>query len=98
MEIAANWLERNLPKVDHVSVVHGDYRSGNFLFDERSGQFTAWLDWERGHLGDRHRDLAWSTQPFLGHYSDDGKTYYVCGLIPQDDLPWFERNPIQGGR
>ena len=34
MEVAANWLERNLPALDRVSVVHGDYRSGNFLFDE----------------------------------------------------------------
>jgi aminoglycoside phosphotransferase (APT) family kinase protein len=86
MEVAANWLERNLPAVDHVSVVHGDYRSGNFLFDERSGEIKAWLDWERGHLGDRHRDLAWMTQEFMGHYSEDGKTYYVCGLIPLDEF------------
>jgi aminoglycoside phosphotransferase (APT) family kinase protein len=82
MEVAANWLARNLPTLDHVSVVHGDYRSGNFLFDETSGRITGWLDWERGHLGDRHRDLAWSTQPVCGHYAEDGVTYLVCGLVP----------------
>jgi aminoglycoside phosphotransferase (APT) family kinase protein len=85
MEVAANWLERNLPVVDHVSVVHGDYRSGNFLFNEH-GQIRAWLDWERAHLGDRHRDLAWTTQPLFGHYGEDGRTYYVCGLIPLDEF------------
>lgn len=85
MEIAGNWLERNLPVTDRVSVVHGDYRSGNFLFDESSGRILAWLDWERGHLGDRHRDLAWSTQHFMGHYGEDG-TYYVCGLIPEKEF------------
>jgi aminoglycoside phosphotransferase (APT) family kinase protein len=82
MEVAANWLERNLPPVDQVSVVHGDYRSGNFLFNEADGRVTAWLDWERGHLGDRHRDLAWTTQHTFGHFSEDGKTYFVCGLVP----------------
>ena len=84
LEVAVNWLERNLPVLDRVSVVHGDFRSGNFLFDEATGHINAWLDWERGHLGDRHRDLAWMTQPPMGHFDEDGKTYYVCGLIPLD--------------
>ena len=82
LEIASNWLERNLPTLDRVSVLHGDYRSGNFLFDEPSGQITAWLDWERGYLGDRHRDLAWITIPQFGHYAEDGTTYLVSGLVP----------------
>jgi aminoglycoside phosphotransferase (APT) family kinase protein len=82
MEVAAEWLERNVPKLDGVSVVHGDYRSGNFLFDEDSEQITCWLDFERAHLGDRHRDLAWTTQAIFGHYAEAGSTYLVCGLIP----------------
>ncbi|CAN5770304.1 phosphotransferase family protein [soil metagenome] len=89
MDVAANWLERNVPVLDRISVVHGDYRSGNFLFDETSGRITAWLDWERGHLGDRHRDLAWMTQREKGHLAEDGKTYLVCGLIPMNTF--FDR-------
>jgi len=84
VEVACNWLERNLPPLDRISVVHGDFRSGNFLFDEATGRIDAWLDWERGHLGDRHRDLAWMTDLTMGHYGEDGKTYFVCGLVPQD--------------
>lgn len=95
MDVAANWLERNLPVLDRTSVVHGDYRSGNFLFDEDSGAITAWLDWERGHLGDRHRDLAWMTQREKGHYGDDGKTYFVCGLIPIEEF--YERYEQESG-
>lgn len=82
MDLAAEWLRASVPTLDHVSMVHGDYRSGNFLFDEESGRINAWLDWERAHLGDRHRDLAWTTQMSFGHYAEDGKTYLVCGLIP----------------
>ena len=38
-------------------LVHGDYRTGNYLADE-SG-VTAILDWEGAHLGDPVEDLGW---------------------------------------
>jgi aminoglycoside phosphotransferase (APT) family kinase protein len=85
MEVAASWLRDNLPTLDHLSVVHGDFRSGNFLFDDETGEIQAWLDWERGLLGDRHRDLAWITLPTMGHYDADHR-YWVCGLIPLDEF------------
>lgn len=88
MEVAASWLSRNLPVLDVAGVVHGDFRSGNFLFDEGTGQIQGWLDWERGVIGDRHRDLAWITLPTMGHYDDDGR-YWVCGLIPLEEF--FDR-------
>jgi aminoglycoside phosphotransferase (APT) family kinase protein len=43
-------------------VVHGDYRSGNFLFDN-DGDVRAILDWEMCHLGDPLEDLAWAFDP-----------------------------------
>jgi aminoglycoside phosphotransferase (APT) family kinase protein len=86
LEVAANWLERHLPRLDRASVVHGDYRSGNFLFDEATGRITAVLDWERGYLGDRHRDLAWTTAEQYGHWSEDGKTFLASGIAPVDEL------------
>jgi aminoglycoside phosphotransferase (APT) family kinase protein len=89
IECAANWLERNLPELDVVSVVHGDYRSGNFLYDEATNQITAVLDWERGYLGDRHRDLAWSTNRVFGCMAEDGCTFLASGLAPVD--AFFER-------
>ncbi len=86
MDVAVNWLSRNLPVLDQVSVIHGDYRSGNFLFDEASARITTWLDWERGHLGDRHRDLAWITQAMFGDPRDDGQGYYICGLLSEQEF------------
>ncbi|MDH6288414.1 phosphotransferase family protein [Rhodococcus opacus] len=86
MDVAAGWLERNLPVTERVSLVHGDFRSGNFLFDETSATVTAWLDWELGHLGDRHADLAYCTQPLYGHYAEDGKTFLASGMLPREDL------------
>src|SRR6185295_16553503 len=95
IECAANWLERNLPDLDTVSVVHGDYRSGNFLYDEASGRITAVLDWERGYLGDRHRDLAWSTNRVFGCLAEDGTTFLASGLAPVD--AFFERYEQSSG-
>lgn len=86
LEVAAQWLSRNLPETERISVLHGDYRTGNFLFDESSGRISAWLDWERGYLGDRHRDLAWIMQPQIGNYAEDGSTFLVSGLLPRADF------------
>ena len=86
MDVAANWLARNVPLLDKASVIHGDYRAGNFLFDEASGQVTTVLDWERAYIGDRHRDLSWSTARVIGHMAEDGKTYLICGLMPIEEF------------
>ncbi|MCK9504456.1 MAG: phosphotransferase family protein [Porticoccaceae bacterium] len=86
MQITASWLKRNAPPVDHVSIVHNDMRSGNFLFDETSEKITAWLDWELVSLGDRHQDLTWLTAYQFGHFAEDGKTFLASGLMPTDEL------------
>ncbi len=89
IDVAYHWLIDNAPPLDHVSVVHGDLRAGNFLFDEERGKITAWLDWELAVLGDRHQDLSWATGAHFGHYAEDNQTFLACGLLPAEDL--FER-------
>ena len=82
IEIAANWLERHPPQLDRVSALHGDYRSGNFLFDATTGRITCVLDWERGYLGNRHRDLAWTANRVFGCLAEDRRTFLASGLVP----------------
>jgi aminoglycoside phosphotransferase (APT) family kinase protein len=55
------WLEAHVPTPPALSVVHGDLRPGNFLY--QSGRLTALLDWEMVHLGDPAEDLAWAYRP-----------------------------------
>jgi aminoglycoside phosphotransferase (APT) family kinase protein len=50
------------PPAERASVVHGDYRTGNFLYDD-TGNVRAILDWEMCHLGDPLEDLAWALTP-----------------------------------
>jgi len=57
-ELALSWLDRRRPPpIERPLLVHGDYRTGNYLADE-SG-VTAILDWEGAHLGDPVEDLGW---------------------------------------
>lgn len=58
MHYAMRWLEANAPEAERITIVHGDYRVGNFL--QHEGRITAILDWELVHLGDPHEDLAWA--------------------------------------
>jgi aminoglycoside phosphotransferase (APT) family kinase protein len=56
--LGVRWLRRQetdgAPK---PSVIHGDFRLGNFLVSDRG--ISAVLDWELVHLGDPMEDLAW---------------------------------------
>lgn len=65
------WLERNPPPPPaRVAIVHGDYRSGNFLVDD-AGRIGAIVDWEMAHLGDPLEDLAWAMDPLWSHGTPD---------------------------
>ena len=60
---AIRWLRAHPPPpAQKLSVVHGDYRTGNFLYDE-AGEIRGVLDWEMAHLGDPLEDLAWGFNP-----------------------------------
>ena len=86
MEIVYRWLVEHAPRLDHVSIVHGDYRSGNFLFDEKAGEITAWLDWEGATLGDRHQDLTYAAMPSFAHIAEDGSTFLASGMMSPEAL------------
>ena len=76
---AIRWLKRNLPPpAQKLVVVHGDYRTGNFLFDAK-GEIRAILDWEMAHLGDPLEDLAWALDPLWAH----GDLSRPAGLLPR---------------
>jgi len=57
IEVSLNWLEKNKPDVDAIVLVHGDYRTGNFMITKEGLQGI--LDYEFAHWGDRHEDVAW---------------------------------------
>ena len=58
IEFLIDWLSRNIPLDQTTTIVHGDYRIGNVLFEE--GGVAAVLDWELSSLGQPLADLAHS--------------------------------------
>jgi aminoglycoside phosphotransferase (APT) family kinase protein len=73
MRAAIRWLRANPPPpAQRISVVHGDYRVGNFLYRE-DGSIHAIVDWEMAHLGDPIEDLAWSFNESWQWANKDGR-------------------------
>jgi aminoglycoside phosphotransferase (APT) family kinase protein len=57
VEIGLRWLEKHAPSSSEVTLVHGDFRVGNFMVG--SDGLHAILDWEFAHWGTPADDLAW---------------------------------------
>jgi aminoglycoside phosphotransferase (APT) family kinase protein len=100
MEYAADWLKRNMPVVEKPVVVHGDYRSGNFMYTDDL-QINAVLDWELAHIGDHHEDLSYTASEILGCPDENG-TLLVSGLLPRAEFLARYRDhgglPVDEGR
>lgn len=78
MRAAIRKLERWQPIPQKLAMVHGDFRAGNFLYDDE-GTVKAILDWEMAHIGDPLEDLAWSILRVFSFGKDDRRS----GLVPR---------------
>ncbi len=67
---ATQWLTDNLPDTEELVLIHCDYRTGNYLFDESTGDITAVLDWEMSRIGDYHEDLGWILIQIFGTFEE----------------------------
>jgi len=80
IDYTGRWLTEHLPESFELTLVHNDFRNGNFMVD--GSGVNAVLDWEIAHIGDPMRDLGWictSSWRFgvaelpvggFGHYGD----------------------------
>jgi aminoglycoside phosphotransferase (APT) family kinase protein len=57
LELALAWLTAHAPPKSEVTLVHGDFRVGNFLVGPDG--LGAILDWEFAHFGTPAEDLSW---------------------------------------
>lgn len=77
------WLRAHVPETDEITLVHGDYRLGNWLVlrDAAGAHLGGLLDWEMVHLGDPLEDLAWC-ESMLWRAS----TPWACALLPPEEM------------
>jgi aminoglycoside phosphotransferase (APT) family kinase protein len=78
MDNLIDWLPRNIPPGEETTIVHGDYRIDNLIFDRAAPRVLAVLDWELSTLGHPLADfayhlMAWRLSPgqFRGMHGTD---------------------------
>ena len=59
MERLIEWLPTSVPDQERLSVVHGDYRIDNMVFNSTQPKVQAVLDWELSTLGDPMADFTY---------------------------------------
>jgi aminoglycoside phosphotransferase (APT) family kinase protein len=64
MERLMEWLPKNVPADDTVTLVHGDYRPGNMIVHPTQPRVVAVLDWELSTLGHPLGDLSYTCVPY----------------------------------
>jgi len=89
VEQVGRWLADNLPESGAATIVHGDYRLGNVLYDPVSPgsppRLAAILDWEMATIGDPLADLGY----LLTHWLEPGDPPVPFRLQPVTALPGF---------
>ena len=105
MDMLIDWLGENLPEDDgRVSLVHGDYRLDNMIFDPDEPKVVAVLDWELSTLGHPFADLGYQCMQFklpprVGTVSGlRGRDLVELGIPSQDEYvaSYCERVGIDG--
>ncbi len=71
MDQLMNWLPENIPADDSTSIVHGDFRLENLMFDAEEPKVIGVLDWELSTIGHPLSDLAFNCMTY--HLSSDFK-------------------------
>jgi len=80
MNTLMEWLPNNIPQQVGTSVVHGDFRVDNLIFDKDDySKVLGVLDWELSTLGDPLTDVAYSCLPFY-FPSDSAMLKGLAGL------------------
>ncbi len=88
MEATHALLEAKMPEQEGATIVHGDYRIGNFLVDGEAGRVAAVLDWELCTLGDPMADLGYLLNDWNGPHDREptgngtGRSVTSCGGFP----------------
>ncbi|HXW84589.1 MAG TPA: phosphotransferase family protein [Candidatus Binataceae bacterium] len=59
MEQVRDWLKAHIPPSPPATIVHGDYKLDNVMWDAASVRPIAIFDWEMSTIGDPLADLGW---------------------------------------
>ena len=81
LEYILAWLDDRAPPAKGMTLVHGDFRTGNYMVED--GRLTGLLDWEFAHWGDPDEDIGWLTARCWRFGNDDRE---AGGIATKADL------------
>ncbi|QLC23154.1 phosphotransferase family protein [Parasphingopyxis sp. CP4] len=67
VEKLIEWLPTTVPEQTRTSVIHGDYRLDNMIFQPDRPEVAAVLDWELSTIGDPLADFTYLAQNWVMH-------------------------------
>ena len=79
------WLDEHCPEEHPHTLVHGDFKLDNMMFDPADTELVAVFDWEMSALGDPRADLGW----MLSYWRDEkdpesGREEFVSTFMKQE--------------
>jgi aminoglycoside phosphotransferase (APT) family kinase protein len=80
LEFVLAWLDAHAPVTPQLTLVHGDFRTGNYLLQE--GKLAAVLDWEFAHWGDPYEDIGWFCAR-CWRFGQEGPAFEAGGIAPR---------------
>lgn len=85
MDRLVEWLPAHIPSDEGTTIVHGDYRVENLVFDLREPRVIAILDWELSTLGHPLADLAYNCLSY--HLPAEALGIAAAGDDDRDGMP-----------
>ena len=82
-----DWLAANIPDTPETTIVHGDYRLGNTMFEPGApARLKAIFDWEMATLGDPLADLGYMTATW-SQRDDELSMFDITPVTKSDGFP-----------
>ena len=87
LEWGLRWCEIHAPAREETTLIHRDYRTGNYLVD--SGHLSGVLDWEFTACGNPLEDIGWLTVRYWRFARPDRVVGGIAGV--DDFIPAYAR-------
>jgi aminoglycoside phosphotransferase (APT) family kinase protein len=88
VETVGEWLRTHLPEQGQATIVHGDYRLGNTMYElEAPARLNAIFDWEMCTIGDPLADVGYLTTLWVDHDDPPLGMFELGGVSRAEGFP-----------
>lgn len=98
LDRVTQWLSQTMPESPPATIVHGDYRLGNTMFDQQApARLIAIFDWELCTIGDPYADLGYLTANYVEPGDPEDGLFKLSRVTRAEGFPsrdelvaWYE--------